>query len=133
MVEMGLSTAEIFQECAKAGEQRAQCSLSIGRDLSNFVRVGDTADTARKCELVEGEDRRACIRGVIYALIDNTWDGRYALPFCAALASADDQSRCLQESVAYMKSTFEKSRDEIRADCRRFAASAQYCLTLAAQ
>jgi hypothetical protein len=133
MVEMGLSTAEIFQECAKAGAQRAQCALSVGRDLSNFVRIGETTDSARKCEVVEGEDRRACIRGMVYALIDNTWDGRYALPFCAALAAADDRSRCLRESVAYMKSTFEKSAGEISTDCRRFSANAQDCLALAAQ
>jgi len=133
MVEMGLATDELFRECAKAGAHRARCALSVGRDLSNYVRSGDSAGVGRKCELIQGEDRRACIRGVVYALIDNTWDGRYALPFCAALASETDQTHCMQESFDYMKSTFEKTLDEINNDCRRFAAVSRRCLELAAQ
>ena len=133
MVEMGLSADALFRECGKAGAHRTQCSLSVGRDLSNHARLGDSAGAARKCELAEGEDRRACIRGVVYALIDNTWDSRYALPFCAALAGENDQTRCMQESFAYLKYMFEKSPDEIINDCRRFAAVSGRCHELATQ
>jgi hypothetical protein len=133
MVEMGLSIPELFQECAKAGAYRGQCSLSVGRDLSNHVRTGDTAGVARKCGLAQGEDRLACIRGVVYALIDNTWDGRYAWPFCAALAGEDDQSGCMRESFEYLRHTFEQTPGEITADCRRFAANSRSCQILATQ
>jgi hypothetical protein len=133
MVEMGLSTEETFRECAKAGAHGAQCSLSIGRDLSNQVRLGDAASAARKCELAQGDDRQACVRGVVYALIDNTWDGRYALPFCAALIQEIDQNRCWQESFQYMKYTFEKSADEIGKECGRLAALSRRCADLATQ
>jgi hypothetical protein len=133
MVEMGLSTEALFRECAKSGAHRIRCSLSVGRDLSNFVRTGNDGDVARKCELVEGEDRRACIRGVIYALIDNTWDGRYALPFCNALGGEKEQSFCMRESLQYMKTTFEKSFAEVDENCRRFAAASRRCQELAAQ
>jgi hypothetical protein len=133
MVEMGLSTEELFRECARAGAFGADCALSVGRDLSNYVRTGDAADVARKCEGAQGVHREACIRGVAYALIDNTWDGRYAWPFCAALAQADDQNRCLHMSIQYLKSTFEKSADEVAKDCRRIANLSRRCQDLAAQ
>ena len=131
MVEMGLSTEALFQECAKSGAHSGKCFLSIGRDLSNHVRVGEIAGTARNCELAWGEGRQACIRGAVYALIDNTWDGRYALPFCAALAQEDDQNRCLRESIEYLRDTFEKTAGEIGNDCRRFAADSRRCQTMA--
>ncbi len=78
MSEMGLTTEKIFQECDKSGEYRFQCALSAGRDLSNYVRLGQLQPTAQKCQAAGGDSKRACIRGVVYALIDNTWDGRYA-------------------------------------------------------
>ena len=133
MVEMGLSTEELFHECAKAGAHSAQCSMSIGRDLSNHVRIGETAGAARKCELAQGDNRQACIRGAVYALIDNTWDGIYALPFCAALAQENDQIRCLQESFQYLKYTFEKTGGEISKDCVRLAHLSRRCQNLATQ
>jgi hypothetical protein len=133
MVEMGLSTEELFQECAKAGPFSANCALSVGRDLSNDARLGETAKVAGKCELAQGSNRQACVRGVAYALIDNTWDGYYAWPFCAALAHANDQSRCLQESIQYLKLTFEKTAGEISKDCARRADISRLCQELAAQ
>jgi hypothetical protein len=133
MVEMGLSTEEIFRECANSGAFNDSCALSVGRDLSNLVRFGEDTSAARKCELAQGSSRAACIRGVAYALIDNTWDGRYAWPFCAALARDQDQTRCLQESVQYLKVTFEKSPDEINGECARLAELARRCQELGTQ
>jgi hypothetical protein len=133
MVEMGLSTEELFRECENAGAYRANCALSIGRDLSNQVRLGEIASAARKCELAHGNSRQSCIRGVAYALIDNTWDGRYAWPFCAALAHENDRNGCLQAGVQYLKNTFEKTADEIRSDCERVANISRRCAELAMQ
>jgi hypothetical protein len=133
MVEMGLSTDEVFRECANAGRFSASCALSVGRDLSNQVRLGETASAARRCELAQGNSRTACIRGVAYALIDNTWDGRYTWPFCAALAQQDDQNSCLQEGVQYLKITFEKTADEISKDCAALASISRRCADYATQ
>ena len=47
MTEMGLSIERIIQECEKAGEFRDQCTVSVGRDLSNFVRTGQSRATAQ--------------------------------------------------------------------------------------
>jgi hypothetical protein len=70
---------------------------------------------------------------VAYALVDNTWDGRYAWPFCAALAQESDQNRCLQEGVQYLKSTFGKTAEEISKDCGRLASISQRCQQFATQ
>ena len=133
MTEMGLSTENIFQECAKAGEFQIQCATSIGRDLSNYARLGDGPATAQKCELAGGETRLACVRGVIYALIDNTWDGRYALPFCAALSQESDQAACFRDSVSYLKDTFEMPAAEIVKDCAKNLSQPKRCIDLAAR
>ena len=117
MTEMGLSTDQVFQECGKAGDYREFCATSIGRDLSNEARFGNSRATAQKCELASGSDRLACTRGVIYALIDNTWDGRYALPFCATFHQEKDQDACFRLSTDYLQSIFEKSPADISKDC----------------
>jgi hypothetical protein len=67
------------------------------------------------------------VRGAAYALIDNTWDGRYALPFCQALASTIDQDYCFKESHQYMQGYFEKSSGDISQQCSRYAPESQRC------
>ena len=130
MAEMGLTVPGLFDECEKAGEYRTVCALSVGRDLSNEARIGLPQTAAQKCELAKGEIRGACVRGVVYALIDNTWDGRYAVPFCAALNQSADQQRCFADSAEYLRTLFEKSNDEIRNDCLRYARNSQRCTEL---
>jgi hypothetical protein len=127
MVEMGLSAPAVFAQCEQAGDYRTPCVQSAGRDLSNFVRVGDARGTARTCEVASGDDRLACVRGVVYALIDNTWDGRYALPFCAALSHAGDQESCYRQGVQYLRSVFDKPAAEIAGECSRYAAASTSC------
>jgi hypothetical protein len=127
MTEMGLSTEKIFQECQRAGAFRQPCFVSVGRDLSNEVRVGQIRPTAQKCELVAGEGRLDCMQGVIYALIDNTWDGRYALPFCASFSQESDQAACMRESAAYLTGTFEKSLVEVATECAKHLRPAERC------
>ena len=132
MAEMGLSMSALFAECRKAGEYQYTCMQSIGRDLSNDARIKDPRLTAEKCELGEGPEREACSRGVIYALIDNTWDGRYAFPFCAAFLDAEDTAYCFSTGVRYLRGTFEKSPALIRDECARYAPGNQTCVDAAA-
>jgi hypothetical protein len=49
------------------------------------------------------------MRGAVYALIDNTWDGRYALPFCATFSEESDRNACFEASAQYLRGTLEKS------------------------
>ena len=131
MAEMGLTTEAIFKECDKAGQFRERCVLSVGRDLSNDVRFGNPLSTAQKCELATGNARNACMRGAAYALIDNTWDGRYALPFCAAFNQESDQNTCFSISAQYLKTTFEKSSAEIAQECTKHLSQPARCVELA--
>jgi hypothetical protein len=131
MMEMGLSTERMLEECAKAGAYQVPCTQSIGRDLSNEARIGQPRPVAQKCELVQDRSRLACIHGVVYALVDNTWDGRYALPFCAALVSYSDREDCFEASIQYLRTFFEKPIDDIARDCSRHAAHSPRCAELA--
>jgi hypothetical protein len=133
MVEMGLSIPRLFEECEAAGDYRGSCVLSIGRDLSNDVRTGKIRSVAQKCEIVVEDPRFACMRGVLFALIDNTWDGRYALPFCAAFSAETDQRICFKESVHYLKTVFDKSVQEISVDCARHLKQTARCGELTAR
>lgn len=127
MSEMGLNTTELFAECRRAGDYQYICMQSIGRDLSNDARIGDPKPVAAKCELGQGEERRACTRGVAYALLDNTWDGRYAFPFCASFRSNEDMSHCFAISESYLKATYAKTSAELGEDCRKYASRAKLC------
>lgn len=101
MQEMGLTIEQQFQECRNAGAFALDCAQSVGRDLSNSSRGGNSLIAAAQCERGEGDARRACIRGAVYALIDNTWDLTYATPFCAALQ--EENAYCTQTSNDYLR------------------------------
>jgi hypothetical protein len=131
MSEMGLPLQQMFEECLEAGEYRIPCAQSIGRDLSNEARAGQPGFVAEKCQIARGESRHACVRGVVYALADNTWDGRYAMPFCVAFSQEADRAHCFEESVDYLRTVFEKSSEEVVQDCKRYAAGSPRCLELA--
>jgi hypothetical protein len=73
------------------------------------------------------------MRGVIYALVDNTWDARYAIPFCTAFGTETDSESCLKETIQYLKTVFDKSYDDIIKECARLAASSPRCTELAAK
>lgn len=127
MTEMGLSADQVLDECAKAGEFGDSCALSLGRDLSNDSRVGQRQTVAKKCEMASGSRRQACVRGVIFALIDNTWDGRYALPFCNALGSALDQDYCFKESQQYIHGYFHEPAGDFNQQCARYLPESKRC------
>ena len=109
MSEMGLGPAQMFEECRKAEPNRLHCAASIGRDLSNEARTKSPRWAAQQCELGRLDEVRACVRGVVAALVENTWDGRYALPFCASLREGVDRDECFERSVGYLADTFGKS------------------------
>lgn len=118
MSTMGLDATGLFTECRKAGAYTLSCIQSIGRDLSNDARIKDPRLTSVKCELGENDqEHRACIRGVIYALIDNTWDGRYAFPFCQTFAVDSNSIYCAATSAQYLRVTYGKSKETVLNDC----------------
>jgi hypothetical protein len=131
MIEMGLFTDRLFEECGKAGPYRFQCMTSIGRDLSNQVRAEGPEWVAAQCEWRPAADRRGCIRGVVFAVIDNTWDLRYALPFCAALRAAENRSYCVSVSARYVVTHHDVTPEALTAQCRQHFPSGTLCRAVA--
>ncbi len=131
MAEMGLWMDRMFVECAKAGRFRPQCMISIGRDLSNHLRGGETEFVARQCQWRPAGDRSACISGVVKAVIDNTWDLRFALPFCAALDQAEDRGHCLRTSVRYLVVNRKLSAADVIRQCREYFPDGRTCAAVA--
>ena len=127
MSEMGLSTDGLFEECKKAGAYQQLCMQSVGRDLSNDARIGSAKSVAEKCERVTEGDRQACLRGVVYALEDNTWTGQYAFPFCASFIGEEDQRYCFGISKAYLASTFETTSAQIKTQCQNYVPASNIC------
>ena len=128
MTTMGLDPNGLFTECRKASGYALSCIQSIGRDLSNDARIKDPRLTAEKCELGQDErERQACIRGVIYALMDNTWDGRYAFPFCNTLQAPTDTAYCMSASTQYLRATYDTKKEAILNECVFLVKDAAIC------
>src|SRR5262249_7864013 len=121
MAEMGLSPEQIVEECAKAGPHRLSCAQSLGRDLSNDARLGKYRFGAQHCEsATQGDMRLACVRGVAYALVDSTWDGSHAMPFCSVLSDID-RDECWKMAIFYMRTVFDQRGEDIARDCARLS------------
>lgn len=131
MREMGLNPQRILAECRNATGHEASCIESLGRDLSDLARLGKGRDASSICELGQGEEIAACTRGAVHALVDNTWDGRYALPFCSTYADPNNAASCFTATLDYMRSIFEKSADELTAECDRYVPGVTACTSAA--
>lgn len=128
MAEMGLGRPQIIVECEKAAAYRLQCLQSLGRDASNDVRAGNGASIVTLCESIPDADGlRACLRGVAYALADNTWDGTYAFPFCGGFKNPGDREYCYSLSTGYLKSMLLVAKEKIQKDCVKFVPADALC------
>lgn len=121
MFEYNLNHGQIAEECKKAGDFVSTCFVSLGRDSSNMARTGNARTVADICERVSVDYSIPCIQGTIYALIDNTWDGQFAFPFCNILQNKDNRDGCYNHSVNYLKNTYQKSEDEVKVECEKYA------------
>ncbi len=121
MYEYGLSDQEIANQCRKATPYEGTCFVSLGRDLSNFVRINDKERTRKACEEYSSDYVASCIDGTIYALIDNTWDGRFAYDFCNTLKNPANQRICFRDANNYLKSSYQKTEEDVKNNCSQFA------------
>jgi hypothetical protein len=127
MTEMGLSPAQILVECRKAGAHRPLCMQSLGRDLSNSVRTGDPASVVAVCNTGDPADTSACTGGVVDALIDNTWDGRYALPYCTGYPDAATVSDCFALSLVHLRDLYGETSEQAAAECAKYVPGNTAC------
>jgi hypothetical protein len=121
MYNIGLSTAEIAKECRNAGVYQSTCMVSLGRDLSNKVRSNEGNEVVHTCEVLADGNTRECVQGSVYALVDNTWDGKYAFQFCGMLQKDENRRNCFTDTIRYMRTSHEKSKQQVVSDCNTYA------------
>ena len=100
MLEMGLSYEQMAKECEKAADYRNVCMQSIGRDASNDARKDPRSVSI--CTSLSDSDNRFCIAGLVYAVADNSWDGRYAFPYCDNINESYTQY-CYETTIRHLK------------------------------
>lgn len=123
MYEQGLSDEQISKECLKTNGFDSKCFISLGRDLSNSVRINDIPRVVKACEELSSSHSRDCLDGAIYALIDNTWDPRYAYKLCNSLKYYNNIVNCYNDSNKYLGWSYAKSEGDIKAYCSQYAES----------
>ncbi len=128
MLEDGVSLDAIPELCRQAGDARLSCFQSLGRDYSSRARQDGPRQYADRCAGFPADERAACIRGAIYALADHTWDGRYAYPFCSALAAGDVRAQCFSLAHRHLSGSLEQPREKLEANCRQYASATPECL-----
>jgi hypothetical protein len=128
MFEMGLSKYQIIEECKNAGDYRLKCIQSLGRDLSNDARTQSPDSVSSICELMEAPYKNSCTDGVAFALSDNTWDGKYAFPFCESFKADEDKKYCYLTSRSHLKYSLLRPDELLDNDCRKFVSESKFCI-----
>lgn len=122
MGEYGYSYAQVADLCEDAGMFKAQCQTSLGRDLSNLARIGNKQLVVDTCMIKEDSlFSHNCFAGAVYALIDNTWSGEYALALCAEVPEAGLMTDCFKSARSYYASVYRKDDAAIDAECDLYA------------
>lgn len=130
MSQQGLNSKEIIQECRKAKNFSSYCFVSMGRDLSNYVRTGNPELVASTCESA-GTDWSACIQGAVYALIDFSWDLSTSSILCNSLSTQEHQEACYVNQINYFRGSYTKTVEQIADNCRSFAGrNLELCLKI---
>ena len=128
MIEIfGEDIEKMSDTCKKAGEHVNTCFKSLGRDRSNYIRIKNDAPYEDLKKLDE-EYKKDYISGLIYALLDNTWNGYYAFPFCSKLDN-ELKDYCYRDAISYLNINLGTPKDQIRESCNLHAPEEdkQYC------
>lgn len=126
-VELGWDRERMLEGCRALAPYQEKCYEGYGRDLSSPLRRGDEATTVLACLPLSGEDRLACVRGLVRGLIGAGTDARTAFVFCSKMP-ADTRAACFRESGAYV-TWYLPSERVLERDCRALPpAAARVCL-----
>lgn len=123
MFEYGMTIPDIAANCNKTEGYESQCFVSLGRDLSNYVRSGSIEYVRNACEDLSPGREMDCITGSMYALIDNTWDGRFAYQFCNSLQNEGYKNECYKNSNSYLQWSYAKTKTDVEDNCKQYAGS----------
>ncbi|MBI2079377.1 hypothetical protein HYT84_01320 [Candidatus Micrarchaeota archaeon] len=114
---------KVIGDCKGAGNYTEDCYNSLGRDRSNEIRINKTGPY-KDMKKVDWKYQPNYMRGMIAALVDNTWDGFYAFPFCAKLENEQLtylKDRCYKMATDYLSINLKIEKDKIRESCGKHA------------
>jgi len=132
MAEMGLSASQILDECQKTSYPES-CISSLGRDMSDVARQANGREASSICEKVDGDLRKACTRGVVFALSDNTWDPRWVFPFCRTYTGPADAIFCYSTAINYLHDIYVTPTETLREGCAKFVPGDSRCIVALGQ
>ena len=120
MLELGFSYEKIGNECENVGTYRNTCMQSLGRDASNDARKDPKS--APICVQLQTEmDKQFCMMGLVYALSDNSWDGRYAFPYCDNLP-INYTSFCYRTTITYFVHSIFINKSAVMKSCETYSS-----------
>lgn len=128
MIEIfGEDIEKMSDTCKEAEGHVNTCFKSFGRDRSNYIRIKSDAPYEDLKKIDDGY-KRDYISGLIYALLDNTWNGHYAFPFCSKLGDYKDY--CYRDAIGYLNINLGTPKEEIKESCNLHAPGEdkQYCI-----
>jgi hypothetical protein len=101
------------------------CFVSFGRDRSNYFRIGSDRPYRDLEKIDSREYEIEYVRGLIYALLDNTWDGFYAFPFCSGIGNqlqdAGLKEECYRMATNYLRVNLATAPEAVRQSCEMHA------------
>lgn len=119
---IGMTVPEVAEACRTgAGVYANTCFSSLGRDLSSYARTGQSEYLRQPCEDLAGEFADECLWGGIAALMDNTWDGSYAIPFCNFLHGDELRKTCYYQTHSHLKNAYLFDDTEWLNQCTLYA------------
>lgn len=128
----GTDIPKIIQACKEAGNYTRTCLVSLGRDRSSLFRV-QSREPYQDLAQIEPAYQMEYVNGLVYALVDNTWDGFYAFPFCSGLNDTEQTRACYKTSIDYMKVNLGIDGPAARSSCQKDAPEAdrEICVGIA--
>jgi hypothetical protein len=120
---IGMTVEAVADACRTgAGAYADTCMSSLGRDLSSWARVGDSEKLRYPCEDLGGEYADDCVWGGIAALMDNTWDGSFAIPFCNYLHGDELRQTCYFQTRSHLERQYLFDDEAWLGQCELYAA-----------
>ncbi len=126
----GDNTDKMVESCDKADNGYIEtCFKSLGRDRSNHFRIKNDLPF-QDIKKIDKKYKMDYVSGLIYALLDNTWNGYYAFPFCSKLDDKDLKDNCYRTAINYLSLNLDTSKEDIKKSCEEHTPSEDknYCL-----
>ena len=119
---IGMTVEQVAEACKTgAGAYADTCFSSLGRDLSSWARTGQSELLRQPCEDLAGEYADECVWGGVAALMDNTWDGSFAIPFCNYVHGDELRKTCYHQVHWHLTNAYLFDNDAWLNQCALYA------------